>query len=61
MSLAEKIARLKTLKLFEEETECQGVWTVVSKDKRAVRPLGERVGCGLVIECFAALEVWTRS
>lgn len=33
MSLAEKIARLKTLKLFEEEKACQGVWKVVNKDK----------------------------
>lgn len=34
VSLAEKIARAKTLQVFEEEKECQGVWNVVNKDKK---------------------------
>lgn len=32
-----KIARVKTLKVFEEEKECQGVWDVVNKGKKAMR------------------------
>lgn len=58
--LAETSARPETLKLFEEEKECQGVWNVVSKDKRAMRQRGESVDSGQVIEGFVALEVWTR-
>lgn len=29
-----EIARAKTLKVFEGEKECQGVWNVVNKDKK---------------------------
>lgn len=35
--LAERSVRPETLKLFEEEKECQGVWNVVNEDKRAMR------------------------
>lgn len=35
MSLEEKIPRAKTVKVFEEEKECQGFWNVVNKDKKS--------------------------
>ena len=53
--------RLKVLRKKNKETECQGVWNVVTKDKRAMRQCCERVGNGWVREDFAGLEVWIES